>query len=185
MKELVDACRANEVTDLIMIHEHRGIPDAMIISHLPHGPTLSLTLNNVTLRHDITSQSSSTVSEQYPHLIFDNFSTKLGGRIKGILGALFPPPKEDARRVMTFANEDDFISFRHHVFVKNSHKDVQLAEVGPRFEAKRKSIPIRHTNWSDPFTAYEIRLGTVDQTEADVEWLLRPYQRTAKKRTEL
>lgn len=40
---------------------------------------------------------------------------------------------------MTFANEDDFISFRHHVFVKNSHKDVQLAEVGPRFEAKRES----------------------------------------------
>lgn len=31
-------------------------------------------------------------------------------------------------------------------------------------------------------TAYEVRLGTVDQTEADVEWLLRPYQRTAKKR---
>jgi U3 small nucleolar ribonucleoprotein protein IMP4 len=43
--------------------------------------------------------------------------------------------------VMTFANEEDFISFRHHVFVKNSHKDVQLAEVGPRFEAKRKSTP--------------------------------------------
>jgi U3 small nucleolar ribonucleoprotein protein IMP4 len=37
-------------------------------------------------------------------------------------------------------------------------------------------------DWS---VAYEIRLGTVDQTEADVEWLLRPYQRTAKKRTEL
>lgn len=26
MKELVEACRANEVTDLVMIHEHRGIP---------------------------------------------------------------------------------------------------------------------------------------------------------------
>ncbi|KAJ9094938.1 hypothetical protein QFC21_005730 [Naganishia friedmannii] len=168
MKELVEACRANEVTDLVLVHEHRGIPDAMIITHLPHGPTLSMTLHNVTLRHDITSQSSSTVSEQYPHLIFDNFSTQLGGRIKGILSALFPPPKEDAKRVMTFANEDDFVSFRHHVFIKNSHKDVQLAEVGPRFEAK----------------PYEIRLGTVDQTEADVEWLLRPYQRTAKKRNQ-
>lgn len=186
MKELVEACRANEVTDLVMIHEHRGVPDAMIISHLPHGPTLSLTLNNVTLRHDITSQSSSTVSEQYPHLIFDNFSTKLGGRIKGILSALFPPPKEDAKRVMTFANEDDFISFRHHVFVKNSHKDVQLAEVGPRFEAKRESAVAEvQVLFLTPSTAYEIRLGTADQTEADVEWLLRPYQRTAKKRTEL
>ena len=27
---------------------------------------------------------------------------------------------------------------RHHVYAKTSHKDVQLAEVGPRFEAKRK-----------------------------------------------
>ncbi|KAH8079238.1 putative rRNA primary transcript binding protein [Filobasidium floriforme] len=166
VKELVEACRANEVTDLVMVHEHRGIPDAMIITHLPHGPTLSLTLHNVTLRHDIASHSTSTVSEQYPHLIFENFSTTLGGRIKAVLSALFPVPKEDAKRVMTFANEEDFISFRHHVFVKNSHKDVQLAEVGPRFEAK----------------PYEIRLGTVDQTEADVEWLLRPYQRTARKR---
>ena len=28
-------------------------------------------------------------------------------------------------------------SRRHHVFVKTSHKEVQLAEVGPRFEMKR------------------------------------------------
>lgn len=86
---------------------------------------------------------------------------------------------------MTFANEDDFISFRHHVFVKNSHKDVQLAEVGPRFEAKRESNSYLWLCGADWCVAYEIRLGTVDQTEADVEWLLRPYQRTAKKRTEL
>jgi U3 small nucleolar ribonucleoprotein protein IMP4 len=26
VKELVEACRANEVTDLIMVHEHRGVP---------------------------------------------------------------------------------------------------------------------------------------------------------------
>lgn len=169
IKDLVEACRANEVTDLMMVHEHRGVPDALIITHLPHGPTLSMTLHNVTLRHDISSHSTSTVSEQYPHLIFENFTSKLGGRIKGILGALFPVPKEDGKRVMTFGNDEDFISFRHHVFVKNSHKDVQLAEVGPRFEAK----------------PYEIRQGTVDQTEADVEWLLRPYMRTTKKRNQL
>lgn len=63
---------------------------------------------------------------------------------------------------MTFVNEGDFISFRcvlhcfavrfnrvesltppvrsHHVFVKTSHKEVQLAEVGPRFEMRRKSM---------------------------------------------
>ena len=86
--------------------------DAMIVSHFPHGPTLYLSLHNVALRHDIASYNSSTVSEQYPHLIFENFSSKLGERIRDILKFLFPVPKEDSKRVMTFSNENDFISFR-------------------------------------------------------------------------
>ncbi|EFI27685.1 brix domain-containing protein [Coprinopsis cinerea okayama7 len=168
VKELADACRANDVTDLIVLHEHRGVPDAMIVSHFPHGPTVYFTLNNVTLRHDITSYKNSTVSEQYPHLIFENFSSKLGERVRDVLKYLFPVPKEDSKRVMTFANESDFISFRHHVFVKTG-RDVQLAEVGPRLEMK----------------PYEIRQGTIEQTEAEKEWVLSHYTRTAKKRSVL
>ena len=87
-------------------------PDAMIVSHFPHGPTLYFTLHNVTLRHDIESYQSSTVSEQYPHLIFENFSSRLGERVMDCLKYLFPVPKEDSKRVMTFSNENDFISFR-------------------------------------------------------------------------
>ena len=117
VKELADACRANDVTDLIVLHEHRGVPDAMIVSHFPHGPTVFFTLNNVLLRHDIASYKESTVSEQYPHLIFDNFSSQLGHRIRDVLKYLFPVPKEDSKRVMTFANEDDFIAFRCVVVV--------------------------------------------------------------------
>ncbi|KAK0206515.1 anticodon-binding protein [Desarmillaria ectypa] len=112
VKELADACRANDVTDLIVLHEHRGKPDAMIVSHFPHGPTVYFTLSNVALRHDIATYQNSTVSEQYPHLIFENFSSKLGERVRDALKYLFPVPKEDSKRVMTFANEDDFISFR-------------------------------------------------------------------------
>lgn len=168
VKELAEACRANEVTDLIVLHEHRGIPDAMIVSHFPHGPTVYFTLNNVALRHDIGTYKNSTVSEQYPHLIFENFSSRLGERVRDVLKFLFPVPKEDSKRVMTFANEDDFISFRHHVFVKTG-RQVQLAEVGPRFEMK----------------PYEIRQGTIEQTEAEREWVLTHYTRTAKKRSVL
>lgn len=86
--------------------------DAMIVSHFPHGPTVYFTLNNVALRHDIGTYKSSTVSEQYPHLIFENFTSKLGERMQDVLKYLFPVPKEDSKRVMTFFNEDDFISFR-------------------------------------------------------------------------
>lgn len=169
MKELSAACRSNAMTDLIVIHEHRGIPDALVISHFPHGPTVMFTLHNVTLRHEVEAHGSSTISEQYPHLIFDGFQSKLGNRIGDVLKFLFPVPKEDSKRVMTFANQRDFISFRHHVFVKTSHREVQLAEVGPRFEMK----------------PYEIRQGTVEQTEADIEWQLRPFMNTARKRNQL
>ncbi|KAG8741602.1 snoRNA-binding rRNA-processing protein imp4 [Ceratobasidium sp. 414] len=169
VKELADACRANDVTDLVVLHEHRGVPDTLIVSHFPHGPTLYFSLHNVGLRHDIASYSRSTVSEQYPHLIFEGFSSQLGRRVMDALRYLFPVPKPDATRVMTFANENDFISFRHHVFAKTSHKEVQLAEVGPRFEMK----------------PYEIRQGTIEQAAADREWVLSQYTRTAKKRRQL
>lgn len=43
---------------------------------------------------------------------------------------LFPVPKPDSRRVMTFANDQDFISFRHHVYKKvPGSKDIELSEV--------------------------------------------------------
>lgn len=135
VKELVDACRSNDVTDLIVLHEHRGQPDGMVVCHFPYGPTAYFSLHNVVLRHDIPD--AGTVSEQYPHLIFNDFTTKLGKRVSNILKFLYPVPKEDSKRVMTFSNDSDFISFRHHVFYKVSN-DVQLAEVGPRFEMRRK-----------------------------------------------
>lgn len=163
LNEIVDACKTNNATDLIILHEHRGQPDGMVVCHFPYGPTAYFSLHNVVLRHDI--QDKGTVSEQFPHLIFDGFNSKLGARVKDTLRYLFPVPKEDAKRVMTFANRSDFISYRHHVFYKTGN-EVQLAEVGPRFEMR----------------PYEIKLGTVDLTEADTEWVYRPYQRTSKKR---
>jgi len=163
IKDVVNACKSNEVTDLIILHEHRGQPDGMIVSHFPYGPTAYFTLNNVVLRHDIPDRG--TVSEAYPHLIFNNFTTKLGTRVSNILKYLFPVPKDDSKRVITFANDSDYISFRHHVYYKIG-QDIQLAEVGPRFEMK----------------LYEIKLGTADITEADVEWTYRPYMNTTKKR---
>jgi U3 small nucleolar ribonucleoprotein protein IMP4 len=42
--------------------------------------------------------------------------------------------------VITFANHDDFIAFRHHTYKKTERgKDVELAEIGPRFQLR--SVP--------------------------------------------
>ncbi|TRY54454.1 hypothetical protein DNTS_023719 [Danionella cerebrum] len=131
---LVHACKANNVTDLVIVHETRGQPDGLVVCHLPFGPTAYFTLYNV---------------------------------VSDILKYLFPVPKEDSKRVITFANAEDFISFRHHTYKKKDHKNVELTEVGPRFEMK----------------LYMIKLGTLEnENTAEVEWRHHAYTRTAKKR---
>lgn len=165
MKQLIHACRANDVTDFIIVHEHRGVPDSLVICHLPYGPTAYFTMSDVVMRHDIPDIG--TMSEQYPHLIFHNFKTKLGERVMSILKYLFPVPKEDSKRIITFANHDDYVSFRHHTYKKIHGKDIEMTEVGPRFQLK----------------LYEIKLGTLDtEAAADTEWALRPYMNTSHKR---
>ncbi|EHH65657.1 hypothetical protein EGM_02464 [Macaca fascicularis] len=137
----------------------------LIVSHLPFGPTAYFTLCNVVMRHDIPDLG--TMSEAKPHLITHGFSSRLGKRVSDILRYLFPVPKDDSHRVITFANQDDYISFRHHVYKKTDHRNVELTEVGPRFELK----------------LYMIRLGTLEQeATADVEWRWHPYTNTARKR---
>ena len=144
----------------------------MIISHMPNGPTIYFGLFNVVLRHDIDDDIDK-VSQSFPHLIFNGFNSKLGERIVEILKNLFPIPKKDGNRVLTFSNNDDFISFRHHNFEKkkkfNGEFEVNLEEIGPRFEMR----------------PYQILLGTVDQPDSNKEWVLRPFMRTAKNKKNL
>lgn len=76
MSELADACRTNGITDLIVLHEHRGVPDALMLSHFPHGPTVLFTLNNVVLRHSLDGVQGATVSEQYPQYVQDSLDPR-------------------------------------------------------------------------------------------------------------
>ena len=46
---------------------------------------------------------------------------------------------------------------------------VVISEAGPRFEMQ----------------PYEIRLGTIEQSEAEKEWVLRPYMNTSRKKQSL
>ena len=122
---------------------------------------------NCVARHDIKEVDLGTVSEAYPHLILEGFTSALGKRVSNILKFLFPVPKDDSKRVMTFANQADFISFRHHTYEQpRGAKSVTLKEVGPRFEMR----------------LFQIKLGTLEQQEAETEWALRPYMRSGKKR---
>ncbi|RAH65128.1 snoRNA-binding rRNA-processing protein IMP4 [Aspergillus aculeatinus CBS 121060] len=169
LPDLVSSATAAALTDMILLHEHRGTPTAMTISHLPHGPTASFSLHNVVLRADIPDAARGTVSESYPHLVFEGFTTKLGLRVVQILKHLFPP-REDGKvgnRVVSFVNKEDSIEVRHHVFVKTGYRDVELAEVGPRMTMR----------------LFEIRGGSLEKgSSGDVEWALTQYTRTSKKK---
>lgn len=161
--DLVDVCKANDFTDILMVMETRGEPDGLVISHLPFGPTAYFTLRNCVQRHDI--EGVGTMSEAFPHIILNNFESKLGRRLGNVLKCLFPVPKPDSKRVVTFSNDDDHISFRHHMFDKQG-KEVTLQEVGPRFDMQ----------------LYKLKLGTIEQAEADNEYVLRPFMNSAKRR---
>jgi len=88
--------------------------------------------------------------EIYPHLIFHNFTSSLGQRVHTALQHIFPVAKPDSQRIITLANKDDVISFRHHTYEKVTYKEVKLDELGPRFELK----------------LYQISLGLINQPEA-------------------
>jgi len=169
ISEIMETARSHDFTDVIVVHEHRGVPDGLVVSHLPFGPTAYFQLLNVVTRHETQEKMKGTkVSEQYPHLIIDQFTTPLGKRFGNILKHIFPVPKVDSKRIVTFSARDDYISFRNHVYDKGEGgpKSVELKEIGPRFE----------------LFPHRLKLGTVEQDEAENEWELRPYMNTSKKR---
>ena len=167
--DLSKACLSSNTTDLMILHEHRGVPTSLTISHYPHGPTAVFSLHNVVLRHDI-KENLGNLSLVIPHLIFEGFQTELGKRVVTVLKHLFPSGvKKDSSRVISFINNDDFISVRQHVYVKTNYVNVELAECGPRFEMR----------------LYELKFGSVENKDADVEWQLRRFVRTANRKNYL
>ncbi|SJK86689.1 IMP4, U3 small nucleolar ribonucleoprotein protein IMP4 [Babesia microti strain RI] len=156
LKDLIFFAKAKQISDVVLVHEHRGQPDAMIVSHLPSGPTAYFQLSDVKLRHDLPEKPP-TLSEAYPHLIFHNFTTKLGLRVRDILRYLFPPANMQETRVLSFINERDIIHFRHHVW--NSKENNVLYELGPRFSLR----------------IFRIDLGTMDMKSVETEWAYRSF----------
>mmetsp|Transcript_4119 Transcript_4119/g.6868 ORF Transcript_4119/g.6868 Transcript_4119/m.6868 type:complete len:283 (+) Transcript_4119:59-907(+) len=158
INEIMEVCRAEGFTDLVVLQEHRGVPDGLVVSHMPHGPTAYFGLANVVMRHDIPGCAK--ISEAFPHLVLHNLTTRIGSRVGCILKHIFPVPKPESRRVISLINQSNLIAFRHHTYAKDKGQ-VHLHEVGPRFELK----------------LYQIKLGTIDQVEVENEWVLRPYMR--------
>lgn len=159
LKSLMTLCRNHEMTDLVIVHGTHGDPDCLIVSHLPYGPTAYFSLTNVVMRRQV--ENPPPISTAFPHLIFDQLTSKLGIRVKRILQAMFPVPNPETRRIISFINRNDWISVRQHTFTRTGG-EIQLAEIGPRMEMR-------------PFRIIQ---GTVEMGDADVEFALRSFIRT-------
>lgn len=166
VKDLYDLGIKNGFTDIVIVHENRGEPDGLIVSHLPVGPTLFFGLGNTVLRHDAKGMKG-TISGSIPNLIFHNFNEeKIGRRLKMALQHLFSVnPIETSKRVVTFAASNEHISVRHHGYKKSDHIDIDVEELGPRFELR----------------PYMIKLGNLLQSNSTIEWSLKTHINTSKK----
>lgn len=181
MKELVELARKNDVSDIIFVHEHRGEPDGLIISHLPYGPTCYFQMKNVTLRHDLATKPA-PMSEAAPHLIFEKFESSLGTRVKTVLQALFPPAAPLCNRAMVFANHRDTIHFRHYNYGTDAREkeqgdnDVKRRKTAAKKEGlKEQDVELREVGPRFSLVLYKIDLGTIDMVSPKTEWVLRPY----------
>jgi U3 small nucleolar ribonucleoprotein protein IMP4 len=84
MKDLVHLSQKNSISDIVIVHEHRGVPDGLVISHMPLGPTVYFALKDVVLRHDLPNKPP-PMSTAFPHLIFDNLTSTLGTSIPSLI----------------------------------------------------------------------------------------------------
>jgi U3 small nucleolar ribonucleoprotein protein IMP4 len=156
---LVQLCRTHAMTDIVVVHGTHGDPDCLIVSHLPFGPTTFFSLQNVVMRRQIPD--APPLTSAFPHLVFEDMTSALGVRVAKVLQALFPVPKPESRRLISFINSADWISFRQHTFRKAAG-ETQLAEIGPRMELR----------------VFRIVRGTVEMEDADVEFALRSFIRS-------
>jgi U3 small nucleolar ribonucleoprotein protein IMP4 len=208
IRDLMEMGKAQQITDLILLHETRGEPDALIVCHLPLGPTAYFSLSNVVMRHDVEQMlrkerakdmdtTLPPVSEAYPHVVFEGaFQSRLGMRVKNILRFLFPVPKKESKRIMAFVDRgyDAIISFRHYIVEKGTtateagsdhDQDAALYATATHSARKRNQPSLIELGPRFDLGLFRIRLGTLEQADADDEWRLAPYTRAARKRHRL
>ncbi|XP_038067983.1 ribosome production factor 1-like [Patiria miniata] len=165
LKKVIPQAIERGFTDLIVINGEKKLPDAMLICHLPDGPTAHFKLTNVKLRKEIKKCGETT--DHLPELILNNFNTRLGHSVGRLIASLFPhDPDFVGRRAVTFHNQRDYIFFRHHRYIFRNAKKVGLQELGPRFTLKLRSL----------------QKGTFDTKFGEYEWVHKRHEMETSRR---
>lgn len=183
LKKIIPKAISHGFTALMVINEDQKRANTVVISYLPHGPTVTFRLSNVRLRREMRGRRRNKDIEPdvLPHLITTRFTTRLGRRTERLIGALFPNESratpEVHSRTVVFHNQRDFIFFRHFRYQHRvtgsddphepGKERIAMNEVGPRFTLKLRSI----------------QLGTFDTQYGDYEWVRKRSEVGRSRRT--
>ncbi|GAB0097930.1 Probable ribosome production factor 1 [Sergentomyia squamirostris] len=157
VKKICSSAIRESYTDVLVINENQKKVNGLLHIHLPNGPTAHYRVSNVKLTNEL-KKNYKDISKHRPEVILNNFSTRLGYTIGRLLGALFHyDPEFRGRRAITFHNQRDYIFFRHHRYeFTRDGKRAKLAELGPRFTLKLRSL----------------QQGVFDSKCGDYEWII-------------
>ena len=155
IKKTVKQCIDNNYTDILVVNEDNRVPNGLIVTHLPDGPTAVFKLSSVKITKDI-KKDWKQITDHRPEVILNNFTTRLGFSISRMLAALFHyEPQFSGKRAVTFHNQRDYIFFRHHRYEFKNADKVKLREMGPRFTLRLRSL----------------QKGTFDTKTGEYEWV--------------
>ncbi|KAK2156870.1 hypothetical protein LSH36_203g02027 [Paralvinella palmiformis] len=142
LKKIIPQAVSRDYTDLLVINEDRKTPNAILLCHLPDGPTAHFKLSNLRFAKEIKRSGQTT--QHMPEVILNNFNTRLGHSVGRLLASLFPhDPEFQGRRLHLFRYK-----FR-------DNKKCGLQELGPRFTLKLRSL----------------QKGTFDSKYGEYEWV--------------
>ncbi|KAK3602382.1 hypothetical protein CHS0354_026270 [Potamilus streckersoni] len=165
LKKIIPQALSRDFTDLLVVNENRKIPNGLVISHLPDGPTVHFKMSGVRLTTEL--KRAGELTGHQPEIILNNFNTRLGHSVGRMLACLFPhDPEFHGRRVVTFHNQRDFIFFRHHRYVFRNAKKVGLQELGPRFTLKLRTL----------------QKGSFDSKFGEYEWVHKRHEMETSRR---
>lgn len=154
LKKIIPQAVERGFTNLVVVNENHKEPNALLLTHLPDGPTAHFKLSGIKLSKQIKNHGKA--SSHRPEVILNNFNTRLGHSVARLLASLFPfDPQFQGRRCATFHNQRDFIFFRHHRYIFKNAKKAGLQELGPRFTLKLRSL----------------QRGTFDSKFGEYEWI--------------
>ena len=86
IKKTVKQAIANGYTDIMVINEDNRMPNGLVVTHLPEGPTAHFKLSNVKITKDIKRDWREITSHR-PEVILNNFTTRLGKDFQNIFSA--------------------------------------------------------------------------------------------------